>query len=169
MTSKSDRRVYVGATNLAILTGEEDVSLWDEEELIRGQRKSANGKWQGRPPKIVPKVVHDELVKRKMTKAYELLSESVLDAVQVLVDVAKDKDADPNVRIKAATEILNRTVGKPKESVLLQLGPASKFDQFGESCVVWTEDGDTTTVHQTDKAGRFLWPSDVIDVEAAEA
>lgn len=150
MTSKSDRRVYVGETNLAILSGEEDISLWDEEELIRGQRRSRNGKFQGRPPKIVPKVVHDELVKRKMTKAYELLSESVLDAVQVLVDVARDKEADPNVRIKAATEILNRTVGKPKEHLLVDLSPeARKFEAFGETVVVWVDD--------------------VIDVEAAEA
>ena len=111
---------------------------------------SAIGKWQGRPPKVVPKVVHDELVKRKMTKAYELLSESVLDAVQVLVDVARDKEADPNVRIKAATEILNRTVGKPKEHLLVDLSPeARKFEAFGETVVVWVDD--------------------VIDVEAAEA
>lgn len=161
--------IQVGKRNSAILRGEEDLTIWSEEELIRGQRKSASGKWQGTRPKVVPTVLHDELVKRKMTKAYELLSESVLDAVQVLVDVAKDKEADPSVRIKAATEILNRTVGKPKESVLLQLEPQSAFDKFGETVVTWVEDGDTTTVHQTDKAGRYVWAGDVIDVEAAEA
>lgn len=161
--------IQVGQRNSAILRGEEDRSVWSEEELIRGQRRSASGRWQGSRPKVVPTLLHDELVKRKMTKAYELLSESVLDAVQVLVDVAKDQEADPNVRIKAATEILNRTVGKPKENVHLQLGPKSAFEEFGEAVVVWVDDGATTNVHQTDKAGRYVWPMDAIDVEAVEA
>lgn len=161
--------VYVGKTNRAILDGEVDLSIWSEEELVRGQRKSASGRWQGSRPKVVPTLLHDELVKRKMTKAYELLSESVLDAVQVLVDVARDKEADPNVRIKAATEILNRTVGKPKENVQLHLGPKSAFEEFGETVVVWVDDGATSNVHQTDKDGRYVWPVDAIDVEAVEA
>lgn len=143
--------IQVGQRNSAILRGEEDLTVWSEEELIRGQRRSASGRWQGSRPKVVPTLLHDELVKRKMTKAYELLSESVLDAVQVLVDVARDKEADPNVRIKAATEILNRTVGKPKEHLLVDLSPqAKKFKDFGEAVVVWVDD-------------------DVIDVESAEA
>ena len=133
--------IQVGKRNSAILRGEEDLTSWSEEELIRGQRKSASGKWQGSRPKVVPTLLHDELVKRKMTKAYELLSESVLDAVQVLVDVARDQEADPNVRIKAATEILNRTVGKPKEHLLVDLSPESKkFEAFGEAVVVWVDD-----------------------------
>lgn len=132
--------VYVGKNNRAILDGLEDITSWTEEELIRGQRRSASGRWQGRPPTVVPKVVHDELVKRKMTKAYELLSESIYDAVKVLVDVAKDSEADPNVRIKAATEILNRTVGKPKENVELQFGPRTRFEDFGDAVVVWADE-----------------------------
>ena len=143
--------IQVGKRNSAILRGGEDLTSWSEEELIRGQRKSASGRWQGSRPKVVPTLLHDELVKRKMTKAYELLSESVLDAVQVLVDVARDKEADPNVRIKAATEILNRTVGKPKEHLLVDLSPQAKtFNDFGEAVVVWIDD-------------------DVMDVESVEA
>src|SRR5688500_3570828 len=73
--SSMDREViHVGKSNTAILRGEADLSSWSEEELIRGQKRSASGRWQGRPPKVVPKALHDELVKRKMSKAYELLS-----------------------------------------------------------------------------------------------
>ncbi len=136
MTSNSDRRVYVGKTNLAILSGEEDLSLWSEEDLIRGQKRGKNGKWGGRPPKLVPKVLHDELVKRKLTRAYELLNESIYDAVAVLVDVAKDPEADASVRIKAATEILNRTIGKPTEKVKLDLAVKSRFEEACEAMIV---------------------------------
>jgi hypothetical protein len=120
MTSMNNRRINVGNTTLAILSGTEDLSLWSEEELIRGQRRGRNGKWTGRKPLVVPKAIHDELVKRKLTKAYDLLNESIYDAVAVLVDIAQDKDADPAVRLKAAGEILNRTMGKAPERVQIQ-------------------------------------------------
>ncbi len=99
------RRIQVGKANAAILDGTADLSLWDEEELLRGQRKSRNGKFQGSPPKMVPKKIHDELVKRKLSRAYELLNESIVDAVLVLREVVTDDEADYSDRIKAATLI----------------------------------------------------------------
>jgi hypothetical protein len=44
------KRVTVGKTNTAILAGELDLSAWDEEELMRTQRKNKHGTWTGRPP-----------------------------------------------------------------------------------------------------------------------
>ena len=104
------RPIQLGKTNLAILAGDEDVRAWDDEELLRGQRRDRNGKWGGRPPKVVPKVVHDELVRRKLRKAYELLADSVEAAVRVLVEIATDDQADPAVRVKAATTILDKAL-----------------------------------------------------------
>lgn len=70
--------IRVGESTVAILNGEEDVSLWSDEELTRGQRKDKNGTWVGRPPTVVPKALHDELVRRKMSKAFELLRDNVV-------------------------------------------------------------------------------------------
>lgn len=131
-------RVGVGKTNLAILNGELDLSVWSEEELTRGQRRAANGKFMGRPPKVVPKAVHDELVKRKQTKAYDLLNVSLFDAVAVLVEIATDKEADKDVRLKAAVEILNRTMGKPTQEMKVQL--ATKFEEAFEAMLVPDDD-----------------------------
>lgn len=61
--------ISLGRTNAAILHGDEDLTLWSEEELIRGPRRDKNGSWSGRPPKVVPKAVHDELVRRPTAKA----------------------------------------------------------------------------------------------------
>lgn len=137
--SSQRKSINVGRNNAAILRGEAGLDTWDEEELIRGQRRAANGKFMGRPPKVVPMAVHDELVRRKMTKAYDLLADSIYDAVAVLVEVAQDTEADPAVRVKAATEILNRTIGKPKET--LELGVAGAgvrplFDQIADAVEV---------------------------------
>ena len=64
------------------------------------------------------------------------------------IDVAKDPDADGAVRVKAATEILNRTLGKPTET--MELNVRTKFEEFGDAVVVWVDE-------------------DVIDVHAMEA
>jgi hypothetical protein len=91
-----------------------------EEELTRGVRKGKDGRFRN-APKVVPKAVHNELVTRRMSKAYDLLRESTYDAVRVLVEVAKDENADTAVRVKAAELILDRTLGKAPQHVTLDV------------------------------------------------
>ena len=116
--------VYVGNTNRAILDGELDLSVWSEEELIRGQRRGRNGKWQGRKPKVVPMAVHDELVRRKMSRAYELLQDNVVAATEVLVSLATDEAVEDATRLKAATLILDRVLGKEPMHITVDVEPA---------------------------------------------
>ena len=111
--------VWVGKANRAILDGTEDLSLWSEEELLRGQRRGKNGRWVGPRPKVVPTAVHQELVQRRMLDAHALLGENLVRAVQVLVDIATDRRADAAVRVKAANVILERVMGKVPERVHL--------------------------------------------------
>lgn len=42
------------------------------------------------------------------------------------------------MRVKAATEILNRTLGKPTE--LMELSVRTKFEEFGDAVVMWVDD-----------------------------
>lgn len=111
--------VWVGKANRAILDGTEDLSLWSEEELLRGQRRGKNGRWVGPRPKVVPTAVHQELVQRRMLDAHALLGENLVRAVQVLVDIATDRRADAAVRVKAANTIIERVLGKVPERVHL--------------------------------------------------
>jgi hypothetical protein len=122
------RAVYPGKAVSAVLTGADELSGWDEEELIRGQRRNKRGKFTGSKPKIVPKALHDELVKRKMTKAYDLLNESIYDAVAILIDIAKDTRTEDGVRLKAVKEILDRTIGKTPINV--QIEPSRMSEAF---------------------------------------
>src|SRR5262245_54429365 len=111
--------VWVGKTNSAILNGTEDVSLWSDEELLRGQRRASNGRWPGRPPKVVPKAIHDEMGRRRMLKAHDLLRDNLLAAVEVLVTIARDKRAEDKDRLKAVGMIMDRVLGKVPERVHL--------------------------------------------------
>jgi hypothetical protein len=47
-----------------ILEGIEDLTAWDNEELLRGQRRDRRGNFTGVPPKVVPQAVHAERVRR---------------------------------------------------------------------------------------------------------
>lgn len=127
--AKKDGRGIIGisAKTVAILNGEEDLSVWSDEELIRGQRKGKNGKWVGPPPIVVPQAVHAERARRLMSKAHDLLRESTVDAVTLLRDVITDEDAPLALRVQAADLVLARTLPK---NVAVHVGigaPEPKF------------------------------------------
>lgn len=113
-------KVKVGKTNSAILSGDLDVSTWTDEELMRGQKRDKNGRWSGAPPKLVPKAIHDELVRRKMSQAHDLMRDNVVKATEVLVEIAQDKDVDPAVRLRAVAMIHDRVLGKAPDKVQME-------------------------------------------------
>lgn len=122
MTSSTLRKkpssfVRVGKRNAAVLAGLDNLEDWDDEELLRGQKRSRRGTWEGAPPKIVPKALHDELVRRTMSKAHELLRSNLVAATEVLIGLANGKDVDDGVRLRAVTLIMDRVLGKTPETV----------------------------------------------------
>ena len=102
------------------------------------QRRAKNGRWTGRPPKVVPLRLHEELTRRRLSEAYDLLREDLVAAVQVLGQVVRDEAAPPKDRIKAAELIMDRVMGKAPIKVDVQ--PVTRFEEFGEAVVVWQDD-----------------------------
>lgn len=111
--------VRVGKRNTKILTGQEDLSVWSDEELQRGQRKDKNGRWQGVKPTIVPKAIHDELVRRTLAKANQKLVENTETAVEALVDIVKGQDVEDKDRLRAIAMIMDRVMGKTPDKMEL--------------------------------------------------
>jgi hypothetical protein len=119
---KTERKpVHIGRVNSGILSGEVDLSSWDMEELRRGQKKDRNGRWVGRPPKVVPKKIHDELVKRTLDDARRLFNDNLLAAVQVLIEIVENPDTDTRERLKGIQMIVDRAMGKAPETVKLNV------------------------------------------------
>lgn len=102
----------MGKSNTRILTGQEDLSEWDDEELRRGRKKDRNGGWRGIDPVIIPKALHDELVRRTLSKANTLLRDNLHAAVQALTSIVEDEDVEPKDRLRAAGMIMDRVMGK---------------------------------------------------------
>lgn len=109
--------VRLGAVNTDILTGYEDITLWDDEELARGQKRDKNGRFQGRQPVVVPTVVHNEMVRRQMKQAETLLQTALVPACQALADIISNDATEDKDKLRAVDMILNRVLGKSPERV----------------------------------------------------
>jgi hypothetical protein len=128
----------VSKTTVAIVNGTEDLSEWTEEELQRGARRGSDGRFR-KPPVLIAKAVHDELVRRRLAKAYDLIRESTADAVRLLRSIVNDPEAADGDRIKAAELILDRAMGKPRESVSLDVGIQAPWQRVIVDAIVGTE------------------------------
>lgn len=111
-TGNERASVRVGKSSTKILTGAEDLSEWDDEELIRGMRRDRNGGWRGKKPLVVPKAIHDELVKRTLSRAQHELAGSLEKAVEVLVALVVNENVEPRDRLRAISMVMDRVMGK---------------------------------------------------------
>ena len=117
LTPGGRMRLTVSRHTGDILDGIVDLSEWDDEEILRGQRRGPNGRFMGKAPIVVPQAVHAERIKRTMSKAFDLLKVSTYDAVRLLRSVVNDPEASYEVRVRASELILDRVLGKPSGSL----------------------------------------------------
>lgn len=109
--------IRLGAANTRILTGQDDLSEWDDEELKMGQRRDKNGRFQSRKPTIVPKALHDEMIRRTLYNANEKMRDSLEDAITELVYIATSEACEAKDRLRAISMILDRVMGKAADKV----------------------------------------------------
>lgn len=109
--------VRVGRSATDVMTGVDDLSEWDDEELKEGRRRDRHGNFSGRPPVVVPKKIHDELVRRTLAKAEQLLRENLHDAINELVRLATHESTDDKAKVKAIEMIMNRVMGRETQKV----------------------------------------------------
>ena len=140
-------RIRLGRSNLAILNGDEDLTHWDEEELRRGRRRDKNGRWVGRDPIVVPKAIHNELVRRTLSEGNLRMNDNLYDAVDLLGTVVRDPAADYRDRITAAKIIVDRVMGKTPERIDVSVGLKAKWeDALDASVVTIAQVGEITDV-----------------------
>jgi hypothetical protein len=128
------RTVNVGLRTAAVLNGEDDLSEWTDEELLRGQRRNKNGNWTGRRPKLVPLALHQELNNRRLNKAKEILSGSVVRAAEVLREVMDDPLAENRDKLKAAELVIKTITGRA--DFTLQVEAVPRWHELLASSVV---------------------------------
>jgi hypothetical protein len=149
-TLRGDERAVIrlGKSGTRVLVGLDDLSDWDDEELREGRRRSKNGTFIGKKPIVVPKALHDELVRRVMSRAQEQMRDSLMNAVNLLDQVVTDKDADNKDRLAAAKMIIDRVMGK--DPVMVNVAVKAKWETAMEDVVARLSDAIETTATEDD-------------------
>jgi hypothetical protein len=105
-------------------TWAEFVENLDEEELARGQLKDKNGRFQGRPPSLVPReflLASQRELKRRFD---ELFQRDVVGMAKSYLELAKNEQLKPETRAKMMQYAMERVFGGiPKDVNIRQESP----------------------------------------------
>lgn len=98
------------------LAGYITVEDLDDEELAQcGFRSKVNGSIF--KPRNVPRELAEAFTKAIYEKAQNNLKAGSTDAANTLVSIMKNTKVEPDIRLKAASIILDRTLGKPSQKL----------------------------------------------------
>ena len=118
----------------------------DIEELAKGKLKDKNGRFTGRPPKLLPRQIIDAMRKEHYKRVNAVLEESLSDMVKTMRAIALDPTADDAVRLKAAIYVYERFMGKIPDRV--DINTESKIDTLVESILYDAEADQRTEIEK---------------------
>lgn len=127
---------------IELLEHPERVIDWDDEELDRGQRKDKNGRFTGRPPDMIPAVIHEERKRRQLDVLAREVVKAGLPALEALVSIYKNPKNDERARVAAAKVVLEHARGTPSShsTVDHRVSAEPKFLKALEGAVISTDD-----------------------------
>jgi hypothetical protein len=132
-------RVVVGKATMELLENP-DFEEWEDDELIRGQRRAVDGTWKGRRPKVVPLGLLYELNRRVASRGAKKLMAGLDDAIDYLVNVARGLIPPDKDRIHAAEVVINRVLGATPQKVELKTMEPSVWEKQGVTKAVVVRD-----------------------------
>jgi hypothetical protein len=94
---------------------------WDIEELSRGRPRDARGGFRGKPPKYMPRAVHERIAERFKMLVKEQLNQNAVQALGVVGNLITNTDTDDkgkplvpaSVKLDASKWLVEHVVGKP--------------------------------------------------------
>jgi len=99
-----------------LLDGTIKVEDLDDEEIMRGQLRAADGSFRGRPSSVVPRAFHDAIKAELVNRSDRALQKNLADARTTMVDLMNNHRTPAMVRLMAAQHIEARLIGPiPKE------------------------------------------------------
>lgn len=104
-----------------LMRGEITIDDLSDEELRRGQLADKNGVFRGKPSSMVPRAMHDEMVRRLLSRGTEKFRHDYFTAIDTMIEIMTDTEVEASVRLKAADTLITRVAGKPIEKVELSV------------------------------------------------
>jgi len=127
----------------AFIDGELKAEDLDDEEVRRGQLRSKDGSFKGRPANYLPREFV-LAIQREGQRRFELwIRESVRDAQQAVLELTNSRRLAPGdaTRLKAAQFILERYAGKTPDRVEIS-AEVKKYEHVLEDILVDVEEDD---------------------------
>lgn len=113
-------KIAVSGRMEKLITGELSVEDLDDEELARGQCRDSAGGFSGRPARVIPRELQQEMIRRLLGRGDELWRSAYNVAIRVFLEVAADPNNSAADRMKAAQYIIERVAGKTPDTVRLE-------------------------------------------------
>jgi hypothetical protein len=130
--------VRIGRATVDVLEGE-DLSTWDDAELLAGRRYDKDRKFRGRKPKVVAAACLQELNRRRFARAADTLADSLVDGAEALRSIITDETVDPATRISGIKLLYERVLGIPRQSIDLHASVNEKpYERLIASSIVPT-------------------------------
>lgn len=122
----ADRRVMPPPTKTKsrmqqLIDGDISVDELDDEELQRGKVRSADGRFHAGNSEMVPRKLHDAMMRRILQRGAQRIREDFFNAIDTVSEIMLDSDVDPSIRLRAAGMIIDRIAGKTPEKVEVAL------------------------------------------------
>lgn len=113
------RTVSVNPRYEAFITGELTWEDLDDEEIMRGQLRSRDGTFKGRPPAMIPKQFATALMDRQRKFLQTEMAHLVVTAYKTIDEVMRKQHPQPGdgARIQAANLVLQRYLGKIPDTI----------------------------------------------------
>jgi hypothetical protein len=96
------------------------VDEWDLEELSKGRPRSTDGSFRGKPPKYMPRAVHERIAERFKILVKDQMNQSSVLALGVVANLISNEEYDDkgkpivpaSVKLDASKWLIEHVVGK---------------------------------------------------------
>lgn len=156
--------VQVGKGTVALMTGEDDVSDWTDEELIRGARMNVK-----RLPHMIPRAVFDELNNRIITRVRHRFAAEMEVAVREHIRIINSRKASDAVKLKAIGMLYDRVLGKPTETVRVEHEGDPLYLQVVANAIVATPEQAVAAIAALDSGDMDIEEGELVEDEEAAA
>ena len=110
-----------------LLSGDLTIEELDDEEILRGQLRSADGSFSGNRRDMVPRKLADAFRRELIRRMEDRIAAHGIEAIETVVDVMRHGEGaqlsiherEGSNRLKAAGMILDRIMGKPEQKTVV--------------------------------------------------
>lgn len=97
----------------------------DDEEIQRAQCRDSKGGFNGNVPKIIPRAIHDKMIRELFVRMDKALRTSLPDVVETMTGIATGDAYEPADRINASKWVWEKVRGKTPDVVVMATEPAA--------------------------------------------